>query len=1156
MLTFLAESAAALDETPWMQADTARPILASEVFVDLDVLTRPSEPEPGASGREERHVVEVDAARYELPPMVTQMHRLRWSQLMRSPERRVLKGAPGSGKSFLSRHAAVVRLRRAHEDLSAQRTDLAGVPVTLWVSASAIAEARSGTIAQALASAAERTFDRVAPLRSNVRGWLETRLLDRSACIVIDAVDEVNPEKYGVFQRRLRDIAALPGQLIVTCRTLQWEILKHEIQPLVSAEEVELAPLTPVQLRLMIERLFLDSNAAAPVVAALHQNRGLRHACTTPLRLLLVCLLARDGRLTPTTTYAGLYTHLLRALIEGRWRAYRPRWTSKSVRVEHTIAALTQIGWALFETAPANNRFNLSAWTKAAARADGSVPGARLLEDLVALGVLVPAGFDELGDRCWSFAHRTLLEYLAARNLAELSADEWLEQVRGHFWFQPEWTEVLTFLAAIVPDATPLIIALDREEDDIFGSMLELRAQLVGVARRVSTARARRVAMQVFALTLEHHRTEILPARRLERCVRALGYSFLGPLLEIVVKTHSGDLQRRDAVLAFGDLEPTQAVPALGDALADDVSDFVRAAAAEALGKIGVPDTLLPLLVALESDPSPSVRHASVGALRHLADVRAVQPLLQALHSDTDPGVRRAAAQAISIIAPDEALDALLDVVCRDRDAYVRRAAADQLGKFAATQAVPALVRAFFVPAGDEPPGTQEAGSGMFPSERARQSIVRALGNIGGSEAVSALVDIIRDDPNPQVRRSLSGALWKLVATDTYASLVVPLIPRLSGDANARWRRQAAAGLGGFPGALDALVNALCTDSDTDVRLEAAFSLGPLVESKPVGDVALRSLIDALRLDSEPTVRIAVAHALWRRQQATASLIATMRTDVDGGVRGAAAWILGESGDRRAIAALIETLQSDPDSIPRANIAEALAKLAPVDALQPLLGALQKSTERGYSDWRIREALSRCTLTCTTGPIRGPNLASVGWSGNAAIALNALGIDFRNRNDLDVARTFLHSAMSLDRRTRGRCHPKMAHRLMNLACVELMRKQTERAERLLRRAWTVAPRSADITSARILGMSFTVALVQKQTSGGILGQLKTILLQGSLSNLADVDMASSAEPVVRAVESHLSSAQAELVRTLFSVVNREKAFSVLENCADFVAQDA
>ena len=151
---FLAESAAALDATPWIWPHTGKPILASDVFVDLDVLTRRSERESLAPQSVGRQVVETDAARYELPSTVDQANRLRWSQLMRGSDRRVLKGAPGSGKSFLSRHAAAVRLRQAHADLHSRRTRLADLPATLWVSARAIADADSKTIAEALVSAA------------------------------------------------------------------------------------------------------------------------------------------------------------------------------------------------------------------------------------------------------------------------------------------------------------------------------------------------------------------------------------------------------------------------------------------------------------------------------------------------------------------------------------------------------------------------------------------------------------------------------------------------------------------------------------------------------------------------------------------------------------------------------------------------------------------------------------------------------------------------------------------------------------------------------------------------------------------------------------------------------------------------------------------
>ena len=447
-------------------------------------------------------------------------------------------------------------------------------------------------------------------------------------------------------------------------------------------------------------------------------------------------------------------------------------------------------------------------------------------------------------------------------------------------------------------------------------------------------------------------------------------------------------------------------------------------------------------------------------------------------------------------------------------------------------------------------------GSGFGDvSERAGAPVHReGAGKIGESGAVSALNDVMRSDANPQICRSASGALRRLVPDDVFASLVEPLIPILRHDADPRRRRQSAAALGGFPGALDALLQALTADPDVEVRTQTVHSLVGFLEFDPLAVGPLRSLTDALRRDPDPAVRNAAVSALWIARHATVALIEAMR-DGDDGVRSFAAMALGKSGDATAIAPLLEALRQDPQWYVRVSAAQALGEHATAEAIEPLLELLQRPTGTNDSLGRVRQALGSCALARPTRPLRGRDLAPLGWGANAAIALNNVGIALRNSDRLDSARTLLHASLSLDRRARGVRHPKVGHRFMNLAGVELMRGRYQRSARLLRRAWSASPNAPDVTSARILAMRLIVALVQGESHGPLLGQLKTVLLHGSMSNLADVDTKSSAAPIIRSVQSRLTSTHLELVTALLSVVNGSKTVDVLADCQIFEAQE-
>lgn len=159
------------------------------------------------------------------------------------------------------------------------------------------------------------------------------------------------------------------------------------------------------------------------------------------------------------------------------------------------------------------------------------------------------------------------------------------------------------------------------------------------------------------------------------------------------------------------------AVPGLLDALTDD-DRRIRVAAAKALGEIGDPTAVAPLLHILIDDSDSDLRWAATGALGRIGQV-ALPGLLAALRDDNWK-VRRSAAEALWSMAEPQAVPALLEALA-DRNDVVRQAvggALESLGE----SAVPALIE--MLRTGDR---------------QASQAAADLLNRIGTPEARSAL---------------------------------------------------------------------------------------------------------------------------------------------------------------------------------------------------------------------------------------------------------------------------------------------------------------------------------------------------------------------------------------------------------------------------------
>ena len=298
-------------------------------------------------------------------------------------------------------------------------------------------------------------------------------------------------------------------------------------------------------------------------------------------------------------------------------------------------------------------------------------------------------------------------------------------------------------------------------------------------------------------------------------------------------------LVRIAAAEALGLLEWPASIVPLGDAALSDSDPSVRQAAARALGKLKYQSSLEFLKQVLR-DIEPSVRKAAVEALGELGFDDAVRALLQVALFDGDEEVRQFAIQVLRQLDPEEAMEFLLTSLANP-DSYIRRAAVDALWRFGGTDAFEPLLRTALT---DESPAVRREAVAALnelapemalaalldavddPDLNTRKAAVEALGSLGNPEAFGPLLEIALTDDDGELRRQAIDVLDTLSADRTRDGLIAAL-----GDADPRIRRAAAEafgylGLSGV-GVVKALLAAVA-DPDPLVRGAALTALVPL----------------------------------------------------------------------------------------------------------------------------------------------------------------------------------------------------------------------------------------------------------------------------------------------------------------------------------------
>lgn len=429
---------------------------------------------------------------------------------------------------------------------------------------------------------------------------------------------------------------------------------------------------------------------------------------------------------------------------------------------------------------------------------------------------------------------------------------------------------------------------------------------------------------------------------------------------------------REAAAMALANEDPRlrSAVPALTKALADAEAK-VRIAAANALWSIGSDEALPALAARLESDPEIGVRAAVAGALGGIGRPACVEPLVRALAAPAnaerpDTGMRSNALHALGeTVGAEESAAAAILPFLEDPEAGLRGAAATALASLGAAgaPAVPRIARLL----GDPEPSTRALAASALHrlGDRCEPALDALIGALDGDPAsvrgyaAQALAEL-----GPRAAKAADAAVKSFRAhpdLQTRASLL-HLLARV-GPAAAAHRPflEECARLGGTLGAGAKFALAATTGEERFVK-----ELERLLPDPAVGSQALFCLME-LGGAARPAAKGIEALAATGDMLASAALVAARGASTERLVHEMsregelyAAQLLGDLGPAALPArpALLRELETDDPSM-RAAAADALGRIGLDGPAREALGKLLVSDPWASVRRAARDALAR-----------------------------------------------------------------------------------------------------------------------------------------------------------------------------------------------------
>lgn len=635
-----------------------------------------------------------------------------WPEVAREYKRLIVLGDPGLGKSWLIR-TETHRLSAQALDAEADGAEISALLIPVPLRCDQLV-AQSG---QTLGEAAARFLVSQGLLHARSQRDLRNQVDAGGVVMLLDALDElVSEQQYTRLAALLREWQMKVGdqaRCVITSR-----IAGFRGTPLVDAHEVELQAFTPEDVTEAVKAWRLPKSAAERVMTVA-DNPGVAGMTRVPLLLALLCSLATtlpEGRRLPASR-GELYEQVLRWFLARAHRAGDQEGGAAlpAGEVDDLLGILAPVAFHFAASPDGWVDLMQADELKNAVRLVGQVtgfmrPASVIVRELsTGAGIFVPVGNSPVGQRSsYLFLHRTIAEYLVARQLATLPTADRLDIVDRHLWFDPDWAEVLPLLGGQLDpvSARDLIAHLLSQTADPFHCALLTAVRVIaeradpnevlplGAERKVAdgilsvTERPAAENMSTFlsgASSRLPQRVVYEIAKRLDdpeagirmRAVQLLAERYEPTITKQLTRrlTDTRPYVRLAAVEAMRGRNEEPVNRGLLACLRD--SDLeVRWASARILGTSKNPEITPGLLTSLEAT-DPGVRMAATWALAQQDDSSATEALLNLLR-DSDHDVRAAAVEALAARSDSSFTEALLGCL-EDSSAIVRIAAVTAL---------------------------------------------------------------------------------------------------------------------------------------------------------------------------------------------------------------------------------------------------------------------------------------------------------------------------------------------------------------------------------------------------------------------------------------------------------------------------------------------